>query len=399
MNWHHALKDWFATHEAEGIELLADLVRQNTVNPPGNEYLAAQVTAAYLARHGIASSTHESAPGRANVLAFVGSGGPVTAVAAHLDIVPAGEGWHTDPFAPVIKDGCMYGRGVTDNKGPLASLLLLAAFLKRHERQFKGTLVVTAVADEECGSAKGISWLLEQNLLHADYAIVPDTGESIGKVSCGEKGLLHVEVEFHGRQAHASTPEKGVSAIWAAHAFLADVREMFGDTIGYCVHPPHERLSPPPINIGSIRAGGAYNIVPGTCTVRLDIRYLPGQTAEDYIARFSSFAAKTKERGLCLSFNISTESNMPPYMIDADSPLVGAVRAAVKELAAMDVERIGMSGTTVCKQLLTHGIPAVGWSQDGSHQAHMADEHLLLNEIPLFGQALGLAFLKLGGNW
>ena len=399
MNWDHALKEWFATHEAEGIELLADLVLQNTVNPPGNEYLAAQVAAAYLTRNDIASSIHEAAPGRANLLAFVGSGGPVTVVAAHLDVVPAGEGWHTDPFTPTIKDGCLYGRGVTDNKGPLASLLLLAAFLKRHERQFKGTLVVAAVADEECGSAKGMKWLLDQHLLHADYAIVPDTGESIGKVSCGEKGLLHMEVVFHGRQAHASTPEQGVSAIWAAHAFLADVREMFGDTIGYCTHPAHELLSAPSINVGSIHAGEAYNIVPGSCTIRLDIRYLPGQTAEDYRARFSSCATKIRERGLCISFDIVTKSSMQPYTIDADSPLVSAVRAAVKTVADVDVARIGMSGTTVCKQLIAHGIPAIGWSQEAFHQAHRADEHLALKEIPLFGHALGLAFLKLGGNW
>lgn len=399
MNWQLALKAWFDAHEAEGIELLADLVRQNTTNPPGNEYLVAEVVTAYLARHGITASAHEPAPGRTSVVALVGSAAPKVLVAAHTDVVPAGEGWHTDPFAPVVKDGFIFGRGVADNKGPLASLLLLAAFLKQHEQSFAGSLIVAAVADEECGSDKGMAWLLEKALVHPDYAIVPDTGESIYRISCAEKGLLHVEVVFHGKQAHGSAPEKGVNAIWAANAFLTDIYDLFSDRIGYCDMAAHDLLSPPSINIGSINGGTAYNIVPGRCAVKVDVRFLPGQTADSYLAQFSSFAEKAKQRGLCTSFELKTESIMHPFVVSKDSPLVQAARAAVSALSDKEIVRFGMSGTTVCKQLLQSGIPAIGWSQDARNQAHSANEHVAVSEISTFGQALGLAFLKLGRNW
>ncbi len=398
MKWQHELAQWFESHVAEGTEVLCDLVRQNTVNPPGNEYLATEVVQAYLARYGITSEIHESAPGRANLLARVGTGAPVLFVPAHTDVVPVGEGWEHDPFDPVVRDGYVYGRGVADDKGPLASLLLLAAFLKQHEHAFRGTLLVGAVADEERGSAHGIVYLLHHKLVHADYAIVPDTGASIYHVSCGEKGLLHVEVTFHGSQAHGSTPEKGCNAIWAAWKFLETVRGEFGEQTGYCSTAQHELFSPTTINLARVHGGGAFNIIPAQCAVRLDIRYVPGQTFDDLMARINLFAQRVADQGLCHAFDVAVESHMPPYVLDENNPVVAAVRTAVRAMSGRDVQRMGMSGTTVCKQLIEHNIPAIGFSQDSHDQAHMANERLALSEISTFGMALGLAFLALGDN-
>ena len=152
MNWRKELEEWFVSHEQEGLDLCADLIRQNTVNPPGNEYLAAQVVEEYLKGYDIPSQKYEGAPGRTNLIAAVGSGSPVVFVPAHTDVVPAGDGWTQDPFEMTIKEGYIYGRGVNDDKGPLVSLLLLAAFLSQHQDKFNGTLLVGAVADEETGS-------------------------------------------------------------------------------------------------------------------------------------------------------------------------------------------------------------------------------------------------------
>lgn len=398
MDWHKELETWFDTHADEGTALLAELVRQDTVNPPGNEYRAAEVVAAYLARYGIASETHEDAPGRTNLLARVGTGAPVLFVPAHTDVVPVGEGWSHDPFDPVVRDGYIYGRGVADDKGPLASLLLLAAFLKQHEGAFRGTLLAGAVADEERGSTHGMVYLLHHNLVQADYAIVPDTGSSIYQVSCGEKGLLHVELTFHGAQAHGSTPEKGCNAIWAAWEFLQAVRGEFGEQTGYCRGAQHELFSPTTINLARVQGGGAFNIIPAQCTVRLDIRYVPGQTQEELLARLHTYAQRVVDQQLCHRYELVVDSHMPPYVLDANNPLVAAVRMAVRLVSGREVKRMGMSGTTVCKQLIEKNIPAVGWSQDSHDQAHMADEHLALSEIKTFGVALGLAFLALGNN-
>jgi len=398
MNWHKELETWFDRHAEEGTALLCDLVRQDTVNPPGNEYRAAEVVQAYLARHGITSETHEGAAGRTNLLARVGTGAPVLFVPAHTDVVPVGEGWDHDPFDPVVREGYVYGRGVADDKGPLASLLLLAAFLKEHEGAFRGTLLAGAVADEERGSTHGIVYLLQHGLIEADYAIVPDTGSSIYCVSCGEKGLLHVEVTFHGAQAHGSTPEKGCNAIWAAWEFLQAVRAEFGEQIGYCRGASHELFSPTTINVARMQGGGAFNIIPAQCSVRLDIRYIPGQTCDELLARLRAYAQEVADQKLCHAFDVHVASHMAPYVLDENNPVVAAVRTAVRMVSGRDVQRMGMSGTTVCKQLIEKNIPAVGWSQDSHDQAHMANERLAVSEIKTFGVALGLAFLALGNN-
>ncbi len=398
MNWKNELASWFKEHEKEGVELLGNLVRQNTVNPPGNEYLAAEVVGAYLQGYGSPSTTHEAEQGRTNLLAKVGDGSPVVFVPAHTDVVPPCDGWDTNPFEPVVRDGYMYGRGTVDDKGPLVSLLLLAAFLKQHEGEFRGTLLVGAVADEEAGSAKGVSFLLEQGIVSADFAIVPDTGESIYRVSCGEKGLLHVEIIFHGKQAHSSAPEEGLNAVWAANAFLDEVRALFGDVAGYCTEAPHELFSQTTIGVAKIEAGSAFNIIPKECKLWLDVRYTPERTREELMQLFERIARNVKDRGLCASFDVREDNHMLPFVIDQQSPLVRAVTEAVGALGDISAQRFGMSATTVCKQLLEHGIPALGFSQDGAGQMHIVNERLKLSEIGLFGRALGLAFLYLGGN-
>jgi acetylornithine deacetylase/succinyl-diaminopimelate desuccinylase-like protein len=90
---------------------------------------------------------------------------------------------------------------------------------------------------------------------------------------------------------------------------------------------------------------------------------------------------------------------MPAFVLETDSPVVQAVDASVRALTGKPVTPMAMSGTSVCKQLVEHGIPAIGWSQDGEHQAHMANERLALSEIGSFGRALGLAFLRLCRAW
>ena len=395
MNWKKKLGIWFDQHENEGIELLGNLIRTDTINPPGNEYRAAKIVKEFLEKYNIASTCHEAEPGRTNLLAKIGKGNPIVFVPAHTDVVPVGDGWHTNPLDPIIKNGFMYGRGTTDNKGALASLLLLAAFLKKHENEFEGTFVVGAVADEECGSEKGISYLLENNLVDADFAIVPDTGTSIYSISRGEKGLFHVEIIFNGKQAHGSTPELGLNSIWAANEFLNLIKEMFGKEIGYLNESPTELFSPTSINIGAIKAGSSFNIVPAKCSVKLDIRFTLEHTGEKILALIEETAEKVKQNGACNSYEIKIESQMNPFEISRDNPLVHAAESAVKELTGKSVEHFGISGTTVCKQLLENNIPVIGFSQESNGLFHQANERIALSEIPLFGQALGLTFFNL----
>ena len=390
-----ALKSWLENHTQEGIDLLCDLVKQDTTNPPGNEFRAAKIVENYLKKYNINSETYEPEPGRTNLIAKVGNGSPTIFVPGHLDVVPAGNGWETNPFTPVIKDGYLYGRGATDDKGPLVSVLLLAAFLKEHENEFKGSMLVGAVADEELGSEKGVIYLIENEIIKADYAIVPDTGSSIFSASIGEKGMLRLKVKFYGKQAHASTPEEGINAIFAGNIFLSKIQSLFKEKQGYFGDDDNEIFSPSTINIGKISGGTAYNIIPNECEIFIDIRYTPNFTKNKIIDLIDKLAAEVKLENYCLDYQLIPEENMNPFVLSTDNPLLESIKKSVRELTDKNVSFFGMSGTTVCKQLVEKGIPAVGFSLAAPGQAHVANERLKLSEINLFGQALGLTIINL----
>ncbi|RLD12248.1 MAG: hypothetical protein DRI44_01255 [Chlamydiae bacterium] len=389
------LKVWFKEHEQEGIDLLCELVKKDTTNPPGNEYLAVEVVKTFLKKYDIAYETYEAAPGRTNLLAKVGNGSPTVFVPGHTDVVPAGNGWTTKPFEPVIKDGYLYGRGSADDKGPLVSSLLLAAFFKKYEKEFKGAMLVGAVADEELGSEHGVVYLLKENNIKADYAIVPDTGSSIYSVSIGEKGMLRVKVKFHGKQAHASTPGEGLNAILAGNVFLNKIQSLFKEKTGYFGEDGDKIFSPSTINIGKISGGTAYNIIPNECEISIDIRYTPQKNKDEILNLIEQFAKEVLNEKYCLSYDVQSEEHMLPFVISDDNPLVKAIKKSIVDLTGKETSLFGMSGTTVCKQLVEKNIPAIGFSLDSPGQAHIANEHINLSEIGLFGEALGLSIINL----
>jgi len=177
------------------------------------------------------------------------------------------------------------------------------------------------------------------------------------------------------------------------------VHALYGERIGYTREAAPAPFSPTTVNVTTISGGSAFNIVPGHCTLGIDIRFVPGQSAEEWLARLRCIAAELQAQGLCTAFALETDDAMPSFVLDPDNPVVQAIDASVHALTGAPVARIAMSGTTVCKQLIERGIPAVGWSQDGSSQGHMANERMALSEIGLYGRSLGLAFLRLCGAW
>ena len=110
--------------EEEIVHLSTELIGANTTNPPGNEYLAVNIIKKYFDAHNIKYDIFEKITGRTNIIWYIGKGNPTLLVACHLDVVPPGDGWNTDPFKSVVKNGRIFGRGANDNKGQMASMLV-----------------------------------------------------------------------------------------------------------------------------------------------------------------------------------------------------------------------------------------------------------------------------------
>ncbi len=361
-----------------------DLVRAVTVNPPGDEHRAANVVIDFCDAHGIVSETFEKEPGRTNVVARIGRGRPRVLLGLHTDVVPAGDGWTTDPFDLVEEDGKLIGRGVMDDKGPLAASMLAALYLKQHQAELGGELILVAAADEESGSELGMKYLLAECGLEADLAIVPDAGHDMAYIDVGEKGVLFLEIRAVGRQAHGSEPSRGASAVLPVLDVLARLRDWRPPPTGPDI------FTPPTLNIGAVHGGTVANMVPGKCEARLDIRYHPGTDGRLILQSVESFVQEAARAHPGVEMALRVLSDQPPTLLDIDHPLVERIAARTEQVTGTRPEPFGMSGATVAKFLVLAGTPAVGFICGPDGVPHTAGEWMPLEDLLRFAEVLTL---------
>jgi len=360
------------------VRLLTDLIRLNTTNPPGNEKLVADYLAEFCRERRIPFRTVDPGGARTSLIAEVGSGNsPTLLIPAHSDVVPAGDGWSVPPFQGVVKDGCVWGRGASDNKGPLAGLFAAVDFLKTIEGSLKGSLLAGALADEEHGSVLGMSWLLDKANLTADMAFVPDMTSHLEKVEIAEKGLVNVQVTFRGKQAHSSMPAEGVSALSA----LAELLYRTEHWLPHGSLRAHPLLTPTTCVATVAEAGVAHNVVPGKASVVYNLRFLPWQTAEGIVQELRTVAQEIAARRKGVNVTVEKITELGPSEVKPDAPVAQALFQAVQTIRGKTPAFVGVGGATLCKQLIRAGIPAVAFGPGDPHMPHMADEHVSIDEL------------------
>src|SRR4029453_14487804 len=201
----------------EATELLQELLGPNTVNPPGNETIAAELLQAYLEDAGVECELYARVPERANIVARIpGRGGPTLALISHTDTVRADpEEWTVDPWSGELLDGQIWGRGALDMKSHVAAAAVAMATLAREGFVPEGDVVFVASADEEVGEDFGLSWLCANHpdAIRADYCVNEGGGARLtigGRPAylCGtaEKMSSPFLLRVHGRSGHASMP-------------------------------------------------------------------------------------------------------------------------------------------------------------------------------------------------
>ncbi len=383
------LVNYIQSHEDEIVLLATDLIGANTVNPPGNEYLAVNIIEKYYNKHGIRYDTFEKKTGRTNIIGYIGNGNPELLVACHLDVVPPGEGWDTDPFKSVVKNGRIYGRGANDNKGQMAAMLALVGFLKENESRLNGRLLLIGAADEEKGSRLGLEYLLDECGVSADYAIIPDVANNMKIIDVGEKGALFLDITSYGKQAHGSTPEKGHNAIWNMIELLNQLKNMTFKCLS------HELFSPPSFNLGNISGGVTHNIVPAKCEAKFDIRYLPEETEKDILNNINDMISSIIKHNPTAKFDIKVVTHLPPTQVSVDNPLISLIAKHTESILGTKPIPVGFSGVTVSKQLIEKGIMAVGFGPGDEDQSHISNESISIQELIDFGKIMGLVILDI----
>ena len=385
-------RGYFKRKRGELIDLLSRLVEARSVNPPGDEFQPAAVAEEFLREREIPFEKYEPETGRTNLVASLGSGSPVLAAVAHLDTVPEGEGWETDPFKATVKDDVMIGRGTCDNKGTAAALLLLAEYLAAEGLPARGTLQVILAADEEWGSRFGMEYLLSESVVKPDAVVVPDAPDHMACITVSEKGALFIRLRAEGVQAHGSTPEKGKNAILRMKVLLDHVADITFDA------EPSPLHTPPTINVGRIRGGDAPNMVPAWCEVDLDIRYIPGMETSSVLEKLDAAVSRAAEAVGEKCFARELVSDLPPTSVARDCLLARLVKSSALEVLGREPKPSGLSGATVAKQFILSGIDAVGFTPGDPGAPHAANEWIEINELLDFAAVMAVLCRRFFGG-
>lgn len=357
---------------------------------PGHESRVVEILRKELDAIGVPHKTYAKVKDRENLLASVGQGKPgykKLLVVLHTDVVPAGapSDWKFAPFEPFEKDGKLYGRGVLDDKGPLAACFAVLKILKEHEDQVPGEFIFGAMADEEVGVGVGLDYLIdEEKVIECTDAIIPDIAGEMREINIAEKGRVILKVRSKGKQAHAMEPSKGINAVYAMAHFL---QQMEKHELG---HEKHSLLGGPTVNLGLIRGGAAPNAVAADCEATLDIRYVPSQSAEKIRQEVQALAEKSQAGGATPGAKFETEifANQLPSEVAPDAPIV---RNILKH--APGAKLTGSGGGTFAKDLILMGVEAVGWSCGAEETYHQPNEEIEISQITTYaGRLANLAF-------
>ncbi len=302
-------------------DLLAELIRHPSPDPPGNEAAIAAFVGNYLESLGFAVTRDEFLPGRVNVMARLAGGGarPALVFSAHMDTMPVGDaGWTHPPFAAEVADGRLHGRGAADMKSGLAAMVWAAAKLKSTGVALAGDVVLAFSAGESTGCI-GAKRMVETGALRDAGWLLVSEPTSLD-VLTAEAGALWLNAVATGATGHASGGG-GDNAIAKLLGFIARLEGL------ELAAAPHPLLGMPSIAVNGLDAGSAPNITPDRARATLDIRTLPGMNQAGVIAKLDEIA---EIAGGAIGFEIIDAK--PPVETDPADPFVATACAATERI-------------------------------------------------------------------
>ena len=402
----------------EIVALAADLVRVPTINPPGEAYEpCARLVADRLRRSGFeveylvadGRPEHTSRFPRVNVVgAWRGATrGPLIHLNGHTDVVPAGGGWTVDPFAGVVRDGRIYGRGACDMKAGLAAAMFAAEALRRARVALAGTIEISGTVDEESGGFAGVAWLAERGRIahgKTDYVIIPEP-LNVDRICIGHRGVYWVELTLHGRIAHGSMPFLGVSAIDGMARVLEAIRTELRPALAARVTrmpvvPEGARHAT--INVNGIEGGQPVDgiqtpCVADRCRAVFDRRFLLEEGLESSQREIDTLVQRALASMPAVGYELRDLMIVHPVVTPDGSPLVAALDGAIQRVLGRPAQLVASPGTYDHKHVAgIAGVPhCVAYGPGELELAHQPDESCRIEDLVNATKVLALAALRL----
>jgi acetylornithine deacetylase/succinyl-diaminopimelate desuccinylase-like protein len=398
--------DWTALGR-EAVGLLSQYIQVDTTNPPGHELAAARFLEGILTREGIEARVIETAPGRGNVYARLRGDGSRRAVLLlnHLDVVPADRRyWSVDPFAGVVKDGYVWGRGALDMKGTGIVQLMAMVTLKRQGVPLRSDVIFLGTADEEAGGRMGARAILAEHFdLVKGAGVVLNEGGNIsprGKirvfsVGISEKTPVRLTLTATGTPGHGSVPRgnsapnrlvaalqrvlshksavKVLPEVQSYYAALAgpmsspwgdklrDLAASFRDDPGFAAEfaardPVGYARVRNTISLTMLEGSNKINVIPAQATAELDVRLLPGEDVNAFVQEIQRVVADPA---------VKVESTRPLEggSSPAVHPLFDVLRSVARETSPDAIVTPSLlTGASDCKYFRLRSIPCYGFA-------------------------------------
>lgn len=367
-------------HENEVIRLLAELVRIESTNEGTFEKEIGDFVQTWLEKETAGSNAEilrdEVLPGRSNVVACLKGETeyPNMVLIAHMDTVPAGNGWTRDPFGAEIIDGKMYGRGTDDMKSGLAAAMVAFRDAAISGKKPKRTLVFIGSVDEE-NLMSGSIHAVKKGWIRRD-SMVLDTEPTGGYIIGSHKGKAWLEITTKGKAAHSSMPEMGADANAAMGEIICELQRRIKECKGT------SSLGHSTICYGTLRGGVNINIVPDQCKLVIDMRLAPPLTAECAIALVKEAVRDGIAKVPGSAATIEVLSTKPYIILDENSILLKNIRTAVATVCGREPLLYAMSGYTDSGVAAaeTGCIDAMSYGATGAN-AHQPDEFVICDSV------------------
>ena len=359
----------------EVLATLQDMVAIESVNPslPGGrdgEAGMVEYLSGFFDGIGLPFELSEALPGRRNLVARLEGEDPDRALLfeCHMDTASV-EVMSIPPFEPHIRDGLMYGRGSADTKAGGVAMMHAMKRLVESGKKPPRTILYAGSVDEEYlmrGARHLAGWI------EVDAAVIAEPTDLA--VIRGHKGVVRFHVAVNGKAAHSSKPWLGVNAISGMARLVARLEEVIGPDYASRNDP---LLGSPTMNIGVIEGGMQVNFVPDSCRIEVDVRSIPGQTAEEVTAQFAAAIAEVDGIDAVLE---------EPYITLAalgtgeEAEIVQSAVASCREVLG-DAEISGVPYATDGSPFADRGVPTIILGPGSIDQAHGAVEWIECRQV------------------
>ncbi len=355
----------------DSVELLKKLISFNSVTP--NDDGAFEFIKSYLPDFETIETEKE---GIKNLFLYKKFGqGKHICFAGHIDVVPAGGEWNSDPFCATEKEGVIYGRGAADMKGGVAAFL----YALKHTAEFDGTLSALLTSDEEGDAVYGTALMLERLKeigFLPDFCLVAEpTCEAIfgDTIKVGRRGSINGKLKIIGRGGHAAYPEKAISPIVLVSKILpklADISLDDGD----------EYFAPSKLVVTDIKGGyGKHNVIPSEVEILFNIR---NSTATDVNKVEEFLKIVCNDIGIS-SVEISMSQSSNSFVIDKNEKAMlyfELLSKCIENAAGITPQASTAGGTSDARFVAKYGIDVLEFGVR-NESIHAPNENVTVNEI------------------